>query len=109
MRPEPGRRVRLPGIDGWTTVTDAIETDTGWRIYADTDDGGMVRRDLTPQQVALLEIIAEDGSADSACILAGLWAEWMRAATVNASATALATTPLRPYAHQDNAVYGAML
>lgn len=108
-RLEPGRRVRLPGIDGWTTVTDAIETATGWRIYADTDDGGMVRRDLTTEQAGLLEVIAEDGSADSVCILAGLWAEWMRAATVNASASALATTPLRPYAHQDNAVYGAML
>jgi superfamily II DNA or RNA helicase len=108
-RLEPGRRVRLPGIDGWTTVTDAIETATGWRIYADTDDGGMVRRDLTAEQAGLLEVIAEDGSADSVSILAGLWAEWMRAATINASATALATTPLRPYAHQDNAVYGAML
>ena len=36
----------------------------GWRIYADTDGGGMVRRDLTTEQKAgLLEVIAEDGSA----------------------------------------------
>ena len=108
-RLESGSRVRLPGIEGWTTVTDAIQTATGWRIYADTDNGGMVRRDLTTEQAGLLEVIAEDGSADSVCLLAGLWAEWMRAATVNASAAALATTPLRPYAHQDNAVYGVML
>jgi superfamily II DNA or RNA helicase len=108
-RLEAGRRVRLPGVDGWATLTDAIETTTGWRIYADTDDGGMVRRDLTADQAELIEVIAEDGSADSVCVLAGLWAEWMRAATINTSATALATTPLRPYVHQDNAVYGAML
>lgn len=108
-RLEPGHRIRLPGIDGWTTVTDAIETATGWRIYAETDGGGMVRRDLTMEQAGLVEVIAEDGEADSAQVLAGLWAEWMRAATTSASATALATTPLRPYAHQDNAVYGAML
>ena len=97
---QPGHRVRLPGIDGWVTVTDAIETAAGWRVYADTDDGGTVRRDLTSEQTELLEVISEDGSADAACILAGFWAEWMRAATVTASATALATTPLRPYAHQ---------
>jgi hypothetical protein len=78
----------------------------GWRVYADTDDGGTVRH-LTSEQAGLFEVISEDGSADAACVLAGFWAEWMRAATVTASATALATTPLRPYAHQDNAVYGA--
>ncbi len=33
----------------------------------------------------------------------------MKAATLNAKSTALATTPLRPYAHQSNAVFGAML
>jgi len=109
MRLEPGRRIRLPGMDSWATITDAIETATGWRVYADTDDGGTVRRDLTKEQADRAEILVEDGSADSASVLAGLWAEWMRAATINASATALATTPLRPYAHQDNAVYGVML
>jgi superfamily II DNA or RNA helicase len=106
---QPGHRVRLPGAEGWVTVTDAFETATGWRVYADTDDGATVRRDLTPEQTRGLEVISEDGSADAACVLAGLWAEWMRAATLSASVTALATTPLRPYAHQDNAVYGVML
>jgi hypothetical protein len=33
----------------------------------------------------------------------------MQAATSGAAATALASTPLKPYAHQQNAVYGAML
>jgi superfamily II DNA or RNA helicase len=33
----------------------------------------------------------------------------MRAATLDASATVLASTPLRPYIHQNNAVYGVML
>jgi len=108
-RLQPGHRIWLPGTEAWTTVTDVIETATGWRVYADTDDGGTVRRDLTPEQAAGIEVISEDGSADSVCVLAGLWAEWMRVATSSASATALATTPLRPYAHQDNAVYGAML
>jgi superfamily II DNA or RNA helicase len=108
-RLQPGHRVRLSGTDGWATVTDVIETATGWRVYADTDEGGTLRRDLTPEQAAIIEVISEDGSGESVCVLAGLWTEWMRAATSSASATALATAPLRPYAHQDNAVYGAML
>ena len=97
----------LPKTEGWATVTDVIETATGWRVYADSDDEGTVRRDLTSEQAAGIQVISEDGSADSVCVLAGLWAEWMQAST--SSATALATTPLRPYAHQANAVYGAML
>jgi superfamily II DNA or RNA helicase len=108
-RLQSGNRVLLPGTEVWATVTDVIETATGWRVYADTDGGDTLRRDLTPEQAEGIEVISEDGSAESVCVLAGLWTEWMQAATYSASATALATTPLRPYAHQDNAVYGAML
>ena len=56
-----------------------------------------------------MTVVAEDGAAEPAIVLAGLWAEWMRAATLESKATTLATTPLRPYAHQTNAVYGSML
>ena len=108
-RLEPGRRVRLAGVDGWVTITDVVPNGDGWRVYADTADGDTVRRDLTISELEQMEVIAEDGSASSPAVLAGLWVEWMGAATVNASAAALATTPLRPYVHQDNAVYGAML
>lgn len=108
-RLQSGNKVLLPGAEVWATITDVIETATGWRVYADTDGGHTLRRDLTPEQAEGIEVISEDGSAESVCVLAGLWTEWMQAATYSASATALATTPLRPYAHQDNAVYGAML
>ncbi|MGI6797713.1 helicase-related protein [Gordonia sihwensis] len=42
-------------------------------------------------------------------MLAGLWTRWMHAASTNAETSAMASTPLRPYAHQTTAVYGAML
>jgi superfamily II DNA or RNA helicase len=38
-----------------------------------------------------------------------MWTLWMRAAATNAETSAMAATPLKPYAHQTTAVYGAML
>ncbi len=45
----------------------------------------------------------------SSKVLAGMWTRWMGAAVTNATTTLLALSPLRPYAHQANAVFGAML
>ncbi|SIN14420.1 protein of unknown function [Micromonospora cremea] len=42
-------------------------------------------------------------------MLAGMWTRWMAAAATNAESSAIASTQLRPYAHQTTAVYGAML
>ena len=72
-------------------------------------DGGSSRIDVAAEQVDGIEVVAEDGGGNPARLLAGLWAAWMQAATSGAAATALASTPLKPYAHQQNAVYGAML
>ncbi|MFF4487695.1 SNF2-related protein [Streptomyces sp. NPDC001544] len=38
-----------------------------------------------------------------------MWTQWMNAAATNAESSAMAATPLKPYAHQTTAVYGAML
>ncbi|MFE9221272.1 hypothetical protein ACFYN3_33690 [Streptomyces lavendulae] len=65
--------------------------------------------DLTPEEVDRVQFLTRDGSAPSARILAGMWTQWMAAAATNASSTLLASSPLNPYAHQANAVYGAML
>lgn len=106
---ESGQRVRLPGATDFATVDGVIETPDGSKLYVKHDDGRLattlVSRELSEQ----VEILSEDGAADSALVLAGLWTGWMRAATFESKSTALATTPLRPYMHQTNAVYGAML
>ena len=53
-------------------------------------------------------MLTEDGGGDSTAVLAGLWtAGWRR--QCGARSAALASSPLKPYAHQMNAVYGAML
>src|SRR5205823_12252714 len=70
---------------------------------------GMHKVSLTADQADQVEVLAEDGRAPSARVLAGMWTRWMTAAATNAESTLLASTPLEPYAHQANAVYGAML
>jgi superfamily II DNA or RNA helicase len=99
----------LPGAESFSTIDDARETQDGWRLYVQGDDGGIHKVNLTSDEAASVQVLAEDGTADPSKVLAGLWTEWMKASTLDAKATALATTPLRPYAHQTNAVYGAML
>ena len=109
VRFEQGQRVKLPDGESFVTIDDARETPAGWRLYLKDDRDEIVRVDLSKEDAARIEVLAEDGGGSPAKVLAGLWAEWMKAATLDAKATALATSPLRPYAHQSNAVYGAML
>src|SRR5947207_1212565 len=109
VRFEQGQRVKLPNAESFVTVDDARETSAGWRLYLKGDSEDIKRVDLTKEEAERVELLAEDGGGSPAKVLAGLWTEWMKAATLDAKATALATSPLRPYAHQSNAVYGAML
>lgn len=109
IRFDQGQRVRLPDAEAFVTVDDARETATGWRLYLKGESDEIKRVDLTSEQAEGVELLMEDGGGAPAKVLAGLWTEWMKAATLDAKATALATSPLRPYAHQSTAVYGAML
>lgn len=104
-----GQRIRLPGEDRYVVVESAVvASDGGLRLIVD-DRGDLRKAALSADQVARLETLAEDGGAEPFAVLAGFWVQWMRRASQGASATALATTPLRPYPHQNRAVYGAML
>lgn len=53
--------------------------------------------------------LVSDGRGESARVLAAMWTQWMDAAATNAETSAMASTPLKPYAHQTTAVYGAMV
>jgi superfamily II DNA or RNA helicase len=109
---EPGQRVRIPNrtdIEGFVKIEDALRRESGWRLYVSLEDGSVKPIDLKPDEAAAAEVLDADGAGDSAAALAGLWTEWMRSASLQASSTILASSPLRPYAHQTNAVYGAML
>jgi superfamily II DNA or RNA helicase len=108
---EVGQRLHIPdkGLPEWVTVDFAQAVGTGWRLYVKDADGAFHPVDLTEAEARVITVVSDDGGADSARALAGIWTQWMRAASASADATVLASTPLRPYAHQSNAVYGAML
>jgi superfamily II DNA or RNA helicase len=104
-------RVRIAGIPDLAVVRAAmpLDDDLGWTLFLLDDQGGMHEVTLAASQLHLVSTIEADGGADSARVLAGMWTLWMAAAATNAESSAIASTQLRPYAHQTTAVYGAML
>ena len=112
MHFEPGQRVRVPhrpDLSGHVRIEMAMPEGDGWQLYVEQAVGSFVKVGLTAEQAAACEVLTEDGAGDSAALLAGLWTAWMRAAGAGAKSAVLPSSPLRPYAHQMNAVYGAML
>lgn len=104
-----GQRVRLPTEEIFVVVDAAIPTGVGgWRLYV-IDNATVRAVTLTADEAESVEILHQDGSASGSSVLAALWSEWMRRATVSTKATALASSPLNPYPHQNRAVYGTML
>lgn len=104
-----GQRICLP-MGEWVTVDHASPgADGSWTLYVIAAGGDLRKVDLTSEEAAGVATLQEDGRAPSARVLAGMWTQWMAAAAANARTTLLASSPLRPYAHQTNAVYGAML
>ena len=86
-----GQRVRLPGQRDFWTVDYCRETNEGLTLYVRDLRGVMSRHDVLQGQVGQILVLDEDGQGDAATVLAGLWAAWMQAATLEASATALAS------------------
>lgn len=109
---QPGQRIRVPhraDLEGFVKIEDALRRESGWRLYVSLPDGSVRPVDLKPEEAAAAEVLDADGGGDSAGVLGGLWTEWMRSASLRTSSAILASSPLRPYVHQTNAVYGAML
>src|SRR5258708_490715 len=109
---EPGSRVRIPhrpDLPGHVRVDVAMPTADGWQLFVEEPMGHFHKVVLTRGEAAACETLTEDGGGDSTAVLAGLWTAWMKAASAGARSAALASSPLKPYAHQMNAVYGAML
>lgn len=107
---EPGQRVFLHDLPelGHVTVDRAFQDTAGnTSLYVIDDRGDLHRTEVRDH--ARVTVVLQDGRAPSARVLAGMWTRWMSAAAANAETSAMASTPLKPYAHQTTAVYGAML
>ena len=106
---QPGDLVRLPGDDTYVEI-DLIgnRSDGGADLYV-LRDCQPERVSITAEELGVLEILAVDGGADPARVLAAFWSQWMRQAAATTAGVALGSAPLRQYPHQFEAVYGAML
>jgi superfamily II DNA or RNA helicase len=95
---------------GYVTVRMAEEqSDGGWDVVVASDLGTLSQISLSSEEADQVVPLERDGTAPSERVLAGMWTQWMSAAATNARTSLLASTTLVPYAHQSNAVYGAML
>ena len=85
---------------------------TGLDLYLqDPDAPGVLlpRRTLSLDDIGAVQVVAEDGAAPPASLLAGLWGEWILSSARSAASTVLASAPLKPFPHQMVAVYERML
>ncbi|NBH08298.1 helicase-related protein [Amycolatopsis sp. SID8362] len=106
--PTKGQQVRVDGA--LVTVRDADWAGDGAVELFVLDADGQPRRILlSEQQLAAGLVPSNDRSGDSQRALTALWGRWMQHAVPRIRSAVLATRPLRPYAHQDDAVHGYML
>ncbi|MFF0572823.1 helicase-related protein [Streptosporangium saharense] len=110
---ERGQRVRVQkdGVPEFATIRFALAGDKpgAWDLILVDDEDRRHEVNLAADDVATVRPLVSDGRADSSRVLAAMWTRWMDAAATNAESSAMASTPLKPYAHQTTAVYGAML
>lgn len=110
---QQGQRVRVDavGVPDFATVRLVAPSDADGvtALFVVDDAGAMHEVRIGPGESGKVRALVSDGSGDSARVLAGMWTRWMAAAATNAESSAIASTQLRPYAHQTTAVYGAML
>jgi len=105
--PDTGERLHLDGK--WVTVRMAQRHgDQGVQVAVEDKDG-LELVTLTWDELAAARGPGEDGTGVPVRAITALWAQWMRWVTPRIRSAVLATTPLRPYAHQDEAVSGHML
>lgn len=106
--PSKGRQVRVDG--GLVTIRDADWADDQTVELFVLDAVGHPQRILlTHGQLQAGLVPVNDRLGDPEKALTGLWGRWMQHAVPRIRSAVLATRPIRPYAHQDDAVHGYML
>lgn len=106
----------LPRVGGWlrfdrrlVAVEKVSPIDGGVDLVVRHVDGRFSELTLSQAQLKAARIPDEDGKGNSEEALAGLWGRWMQYASPRLRSAALATKSLKPYAHQDEAVFDYML
>ncbi len=106
--PIKGQQIRIDGALVVVRDAELVADDTVELLVV--DPAGLPQRillDTTRLASALIPV--NDRGGDPQRALTGLWGRWMQHAVPRIRSAVMATRPLRPYAHQDEAVHGHML
>ncbi len=87
----------------------ATETPDGFECVVKSPTKGLLEAFIRRADLADHLVPTHDGSGDSTRAITAIWAKWMEWSIPRIRSAVLATRPLRPFAHQDDAVFGAML
>lgn len=108
-RPTLGKDDQLL-IDGEIMVVIAAEElPGGFNLVVRTPSGAYRDAFIGVDEAESLRLTAGDGSGRSDRAIAALWALWMQREIPRIRSAVMATRPLRAFAHQDEAVFDAML
>lgn len=105
--PEPFTQIRVDGE--LVTVIAATPTGDGADLVVRRSDGTLSDAALSRADLAAAAVPVNDAGGDATRALATMWGRWMQHAVPRIRSAVLATRPLLPYAHQDEAVFTHML
>ena len=105
--PEAGAQVTIDGQ--LVTVVAVTPTVSGAELIFTRSDGSLDRASLDTADLAGAHVPVNDAGGHPERALTGLWGRWMQYAVPRIRSAVLATRPLRPFAHQDEAVFTHML
>lgn len=103
-----GQKLKLDG-EVVTVVAVTSEAPSLVELVISNGDGHLRQVSLAPVQLEAALVPTHDGRGDPGRVLSATWAKWMEWAVRQIRSTVTATRPLRPFAHQDEAVFGKML
>lgn len=97
-------------VDGQlVSVVVATPTAAGMDLVIRRADGSLTDAALTIAELEAAMVPANDAGGDPEKALTGMWGRWMEHAVPRIRSAVLATRPLKPFAHQDEAVFTHML
>lgn len=105
--PARGDQIRLDGE--LVTVVAATPTSDGADLVVRRGDGQLDDASLSQKDLAEAAVPVNDGGGNPEQALASIWGRWMQHAVPRIRSAVLATRPLQPFAHQDEAVFTHML
>lgn len=105
--PKAGSQITVDGH--LVTVVMATSTPSGCDLVIRHGNGSLADAALTYEELCEASVPANDVGGNPNRALAGLWGRWMQYAVPRIRSAVLATRPLKPYAHQDEAVFTHML